>query len=478
MRQFLSIGAAAAALAATVAGFALAAGPAGAAAPAYSLKASGTALKISLGGTSLTGGTATASAGSSANPTASGAGEVTPAIVGSQEATVTAPGTSQTLAKTCAQPSVPFPAPFSSLIALGVGCSSAAASEASTGLPSANATGLMATLGLSPSASALPLPITVKSTVGTALGKILGTLPTTLTKTTPLNTVLSAVAKAAGSTLTFLVKATLGSASSSVSATTSGATAKSAVAGSTISLLGGVGISGKPLLTVTVGGANATVSVDRATGQVTASDTPAVVTVTLNSPVGGTQSFSLAPGVSQTFLSGTPLATTISLGSGTATSGSGKGSATASGANIDALQGLGATTSTGTNGGIDLDLAYAAVSATAAVPAPPAVTPPPAATAAANAPAPTAANAPAVTGATTVHTGEFWNGPLPIALVGLGMLTGIGLLTRRHLGVAAHRLTHLARGASSPAGGTSPGPVAGTSSVPPPVSGPARRQSK
>ena len=224
-----------------------------------------------------------------------------------------------------------------------------------------------------------------------------------------------------------------------------------------------------PLLTVTLGQAVATVSLDRTTGAVTASDTPAVVSVTLDSPVTGSQSFAVAPGASQTFLAGTPLATTVAAGSGTATSGTGKGSASADGVTIDALQGLGATTATGANGGLDISLASVSASITATVPVTSAaVTPAP--------PAP-AAPAPAVAGATTVHTGEPWAGPLPLALLGLMMLAGLVLVSRRRLLGAAHRVSALARGASLPTGGQPPGPASGTSSVPPPVPGPARRRS-
>ena len=86
------------------------------------------------------------------------------------------------------------------------------------------------------------------------------------------------------------------------------------------------------------------------------------------------------------------------------------------------------------------------------------------------------ATAPAVPGVTTVHTGELWSGPLPIALLGLALLTGIGLVARRRLADFAHLTTKFAR--RHAAGDLPPGPATGTSSVPPPVSGPARRQTQ
>jgi len=57
----------------------------------------------------------------------------------------------------------------------------------------------------------------------------------------------------------------------------------------------------------------------------------------------------------------------------------------------------------------------------------------------------------------------------------LAMLAaGAHVARRRPVGIP-HRLTDLTRPMVSPAGDLPPGPASGTSSVPPPVSGPARR---
>ncbi|MGH9092921.1 MAG: hypothetical protein ACRDZR_16315 [Acidimicrobiales bacterium] len=466
MKRPLHLGAATAALVA-IAGLAGSPVAGAAASTPYALKASAVGTKLTLAGTTFVGGTSSASAGSSAAAQAQGAGELSPAAVGSQEATASAPGTSQTLPQSCAQPSVPFPAPLGSLFSLGEGCSSASAAESSGALPTASASGQIASVSVNASPTALPVPVTPKSTVVSTLGGVLGTLPSLPTTGLPLGTVLLLLASASNTSLSSLVGSSLGSSTSSVSATSTTADARSQAAGSTIGLLNGLGAGGGALLTVTLGQAVATVSLDRTTGKVTASDTPAAVSVTLDSPVTGSQSFAVAPGASQTFLTGTPLATTVAAGSGTATSGTGTGSASADGVTIHALQGLGATTATGSNGGLDISLASATASITATVP----VT-----TAAATPAPPPPAPAPAVTGATTVHTGEPWAGPLPLALLGLMMLAGLVLVSRRRLLWAAHRVSALARGASLPPGGQPPGPASGTSSVPPPVSGPARRQ--
>ena len=277
------------------------------------------------------------------------------------------------------------------------------------------------------------------------------------------------MAVAANTNLTSLLNATIGSSTSTVSATANTATATGTDTGGQLELLTGLGSGGGPLLTVTVGKAGTTVKLDRTTAQVTASDTPAVVSVTLNSPVSGSQTFPIAPGVSQTFLSGTPLQTTVAAGSGSATPGTGKGSASANGVTIDALQGVGASTATGTNGGVDIQIASSTSTVTGTAPVVTAaapVTPP--------APAPAPA---AVPGVTTVHTGEFWAGTLPIVLLGLALLSGLALVARERLSRLAHRAIHLSRFAASSASDLPPGPASGTSSATPPVLGPVRRQS-
>jgi len=432
----------------------------------FTLKAAGTGLELAAGGTTLVGAASSAAAGSSTAPVARGTGVVTPAEVSNQEATASAPGQSQQLPRTCDQLSNPFPAPFSTVVSLGSGCSSASASEDSGGLPSATATGQVTTIGVSPSTSALPLPVDPGSTVASGLQSVLGALPSLPTGGTSLATVLQEVAKAANAQLTSLVTANLGSSTSTVTATASTATATTQDSGSQLSLLDGLGAGGGPLLTVTVGPSSATTALDRSTGQVTASDSPAAVSATVDPPVGSTQTVSIAPGQSQTFLAGTPLETTVAVGSGSATPGSGKGSASATGISIDALPSAGAG-ATGTDGGLKIVLGAATTSVTGAVPAVTAAATPTTAP-----PAPVTATVP---GATTVHTGEFWSGTLPVVLFGLSLLVGLGLVARRRLWNLLHSMTSFARPALPSAGGRPPGRATGTSSVSPLVSGPARR---
>lgn len=398
----------------------------------YAVTAAGNGMKISIGGTSLVGGTSKVSAGSGSPVAAEGVGEVTPGLVSDAKATVSTAGGSQAANRACAQPADPFPAPLGSLLALGLACSAASASESSSGSPAASATGQVATLSLASPAGLAPTQVVPGSALATKLTTVLGTLPPLPAAGLPLSTVLADVAKGLGGSVTSLLEATAGASTSTVAVSGTTVSAVSENAGVRLSLLTGLGAESGPLLTVQVGQANVQSSVDLSSGTVDNADSPAAVTVALDPPVGGAQNVSIAPGASQTFLAGTPLATTVAVGAGSSTgSGGTGGTAAATGVTIDALQGVGAGTS-GTGGGIDLHVGAASSSATGSAP----VAVPVAASASSATPTP--APPPPVTGATTVHTGEPWAGPLPIALLLLTLLTGLGLVARRRLLPLAH----------------------------------------
>ena len=475
MRTLLGAAVTSAALAAASLG---ATGTAGAdSGSAYSLQAQGIGLKVSVGGTSLVAGTSSATAGLSAPAQAQGSGTLTPAVSASQQATASAPGTSQNLPQTCAQPTVPFPAPFSSLLSLGAGCASASAAEDAAGLPTATATGQVASISVTPSASALPVPVNPGSTLASTLQGVLGTLPQLPTGGLPLSSVLDAVAAAANANLTALLTATLGTSTSSVQRDghlgarqhqehrrkdqpPERARCRRGAAPRDHRGPGGHHHLDRPLHRQRHG--------DRLPG-----DGERHLELARRGSPDRVGRAGCLPDVPERH----PLQTTIAVGSGTANPGANKGSATATGLTVDALEGVGASSPTATDGGVDVEISSSSSGATAAAPAAPAVaaaavTPP----TAAPPPAPVAAAPATVPGVTTVHTGLPWAGTLPLVLVALAMVTGLGLLTRRHVLAAAHRLTDVVRPSPS-AGGPPPGPASGTSSVPPPVPGPARRQS-
>lgn len=168
--------------------------------------------------------------------------------------------------------------------------------------------------------------------------------------------------------------------------------------------------------------------------------TRAIVSVTLDVPAVGAKTIPISPGQETTLLAGTPLATTIALGSSHVTHSAGPTTtASASGLTLDLLQGL--------DGGIDLTLGHIS----AVVDAPPVTTsssvvpsvPSPSSKVPTSATVPTSVQiATPVSTATSVHTGEPWAGAGP--LLGGGLILGIALATsplwrRRLIGLLARR---------------------------------------
>jgi hypothetical protein len=446
MRHGWITGAAVAALGlgATAGSLAPSLGSAGAAVTGYRLSASGTGMQLTLDGHTLVAATSSVSAGTGSPVDATASGELSPTHISTQRATADGPGASQTAAQVCTvRPPSGFPAPFSTAVTLGAACSSASAQEGATGLPTASATGSVASLGIAPAPSgtttagalsplgaALPTPVLPGSPLASALSAILGPLPALPAGGLPLATVVQQVAATAtGSTVTGLMTASFGPSASALTSTGGTLTARSSDTGATVALLTGAGSGGGPLLAVDVGRAVTQAGVDRADGHVTETATAASVSVTVAPPVGTRHTVSITPGTSKSFLTGTPLQTTISVSSPSTTARTGL--ARASGVVVDLAQG---TASAGL-GGVVLDLGVSVAQASATI-APPAATATPTSAATAGTPG----TAPVLTGATTVHTGEPWAGPLPIALLTMSLLAGLGLLARRHLLAMGHHL--------------------------------------
>jgi hypothetical protein len=288
--------------------------------------------------------------------------------------------------------------------------------------------------------TALTQIIVAGSPVFTALQGFLGTLPTPPSGGISLGALLTQLGLSVAQT-TGLATISAGTSTGSVSATATSATATNTSSGGTIAILPGAGGAGLPAASITLGAAQTTATLDRTGGAGTATASPSVVTVTINDPVTGSNTVTLAPGQSQNLLAGTPLASTISVGSSTTTQGPGSATATAQGVVLSLLTSL-------PGGGITIDLASSNASVTGAALAA-AVTPPAAAPAAAPAAPAPPAGAP-IAGVTAVHTGEPWAGSLPF--VALALVAGLGLIYRRRLGAFIPVLAHGTRALGSPLG--------------------------
>ncbi len=390
--------------------------PAGAATSgpgSYQGSASASALVVSIGGQKLTTGASAASSTSAPTATSSGEGELLPALVGARTATESTAGATDALPQSCGTPSgLAIPASLTGLVSLGIACGSATASVTTAGLPSASGNGSAASVSIG-LGSLLDQVVTSGAPLAGTLQGVLGELPTLPSGGLPLGSLLTQLG-ASSTSATGLLSVTAGTTTSSVATTGTVLTSSMAASGATVGLLPGVGVSGGPLLSVQIGASKAAATLDRQNAAATATDAPALVSVTVGTPATGAHTVSIAPGRSQTFLAGTPLASTVSVGSGTVSQGTGYASASATGVTLDLAQGI--------DGGIDVDLASgtASVGGTA-----PAVVPPmtlPYSASASSAPS-------VIPDVTTVHTGEPWGGSLPV--VGAAFALGLALFYRR-----------------------------------------------
>jgi hypothetical protein len=409
----------------------------------YQGSASGDALVVTVGGTKLVGGDTTATDASTPSADATGSGQLLPMVVGNQHATVTTNGGTQSLPQACGTPPLPsLPAPLGSLLTLGLGCGAAQASVDTTGQPTSSGTGSAASLGVGVG-NLLTTVVTAGSPLYTALQGVLGTLPTLPVGGLSLGSLLTTLGVSAAST-TGLVSVNAGSSTSSVTTTATAETATSTDSGATINLLPGAGANGGPLVSITVGQASSTATLDRGTANGTATANPALVSVTVNTPLAPPVNETVAVGATDTLLAGTPLASTIAVSSGTTTQAAGSASATSHGVTLDLLTGV-------PGGPVTIDLATGTASVGGVAPAAvvPATTPP--APAAVVTPAPAPAPAPAVVpGVTIVHTGEPWAGSLPLVFAALALALGSLLVWRRRVvatvGRVAHRMVGSGRG--------------------------------
>jgi hypothetical protein len=341
-------------------------------------------------------------------------------------------------------------------LSLGLSCAYAQAAIDPNGNPAASSMGEVSnvTIGLngilSPILGAQPSSgnsdsCNNQSTVGallntvcTALSNLSGSAPQ------PVSTVLSGINQALQNLFNVVTKnldptitIDVGQAKSSIETTAN--TVKAVSQGSTldVAILPGVGCAARagdssepslaqcvtdalspspqysaPLIEVLISPAQSASTFDGSNWSSTG--TGAIATVDINIP-GAQQVISLGPNVDQTLLAGTPLQTTIDLGSAQ-TNHSGTGAASqAHGAVVNLLESSTFPGGSSSQGAVSANLGSAAATAAQAGSPPPPVTP------TNNAP-PVAAVATS-TSPTAVHTGEWWSGSMPL-LVALAAIGG------------------------------------------------------
>ena len=328
---------------------------------AYVSSASARGLDINLFGNHISVGTSGALIDSSPKAQAQGAGVL---LVAGTVANALATGADQSQAP---PPACVLNLPLLGLLTVATACGQASATTAG-GLPTATATGAVASIDLGGSLLS-PLLDQVGALLGQTVGAVLDPLTALLGNL--LNPLLSALNLNVNSLVddlfaglkraTGVLSVRLGPSGSQATTTAAKVTSASHAQGAVIDVLPGLSPLGAPLLEISVGDAAATVDVTRAPASqnnaVQADATPsfnaAVVDVKLGLPIlGNVTDVPVSLGAPLTLLAGTPLESTIAVGGGsTGTGANGTKFAIADGVSIQLLKGL--------NGGIGLDLAHA-----------------------------------------------------------------------------------------------------------------------
>jgi hypothetical protein len=282
------------------------------------------------------------------------------------------------------------------------------------------------------------------NTVCTALSSLAGSAPA------PANTLFSGIQQALQNLYNVVTKdadptITIDVGQAKTNITTNGSTLNATSQGSTldVAILPGVGCAAPagdstqptlaqcitdeasgnpqytaPLVEILVSPAQSTTSYDGTNW--TSTGTGSLVTIDVNIP-GAQQVISVPPNVDQTILGGTPLQTTIDLGSAQTNHSNTGATSQAQGAVINVLESSTFPGATSSQGAVSANLGSTGSSSTQSGTPPPA---PP--TAPASSPPTVPAAAPATASATSptaVHTGEWWSGSMPLLAV-LAMLGG------------------------------------------------------
>lgn len=380
-----------------------------------------TAFQLSVPNLTLTSGYSSSEAYEGGLLGAEGAGVLAPAPSG--EATATArPGESEHPRESCGGQLPAFPSPLTGLVSGSLACGAASARSASgeSGASQSGASSARLSISLSPVLS--QLPVTPASPLAAGLQGLLGKLPQIPAAGEPVSSVLSSLPNASKSQQTITIA--VGPAGSASRLDNGRYTTTALAKGSIITIMPGAGPGGAALARIVVGGASATASIEG--GKPAASDVPALVSVEVDTAATGPKSYSVVPGQSLTILAGTPLQSTIEVGSGSvSTAPSGAETARASAVTIRLAEGLGASPATAYNGG--LSLALASAQATSAAPRPVLISRKTTKKKAAPPATPPAAAPPVVPNATTPHTGLPWAGGAP--LMAGGALAGGSLLS-------------------------------------------------
>lgn len=347
----------------------------------YRATSTATALELNVLGQSITLGQSNTSLGNLPISLARGIGALLPGAgnVMDQKYQATSNGTTAGSAtEACGPISLPPSVP---VVSLASACSSALA-KIVDGLPASAATGRVATLAVGTDRLLGQLPLKqITSAVDQLLAGLKPVFDQLKTTGVDANTLISQILDGITGTGQ-VVRVNLGPSSSSTSTTSAVAQALGTAQGATVEILPRDALGLAPVLTIAVGAASSTVSVDRTTGQATSSYEPSLVKLTLADDIAAAlpaipKTTSVAPGQRLCLTLPAPLGETcieVANGARTPTPDGGM-RAEANGVSIQALKGL-------PGGGVQLALAKTSVEAAAIavqpLAAPPAAEAPPA----------------------------------------------------------------------------------------------------
>lgn len=287
----------------------------------YHTNAQATALNLQLFGQGITLGVAQSAVSEQPIATGRGVGLILPGdtFVTEEKKEVTGADGAQTSDPVPVCGPITLPPEFP-LIDLASACANATATIGG-GLPSANADGTVATLDVNPEELA-PVTDAVNEAVGTVIDELKPVFDALdeadIDADTLIKDVLAAITDGGD-----IVRVTLGPAHAESAATGTAATSTAKAQGAVIELLPRDLLQLEPVVTIEVGAATSTVSVDRASGTPEITFDPAIVRVTIapdilaTLPEGVPGEVEIAPGVSQCLGLPAPLDSCITVAGGT-----------------------------------------------------------------------------------------------------------------------------------------------------------------
>lgn len=329
----------------------------------YSAKATAVALELNVFGHGITLGFSHAENASEPNALARGIGALVPDLGNQQDQTASANNDTPTADEPLACGPITLPQDFP-VVDLASACSSASAVISDT-FPSSEGNAAVANIDVNAGTVLTQLGPQVNGAIGQLLDGLKPVFDAVDNQGINANTLLSDIIGAITDDGD-LVRIALGPSKSTSGADAASETATASAQGAVIEVLPRTALHLQPVITINVGAATNTITIDRNTAQATVNYLPSLITVTLADDIATAlnltedqKSVSVVPGVNQCFLPA-PLTSCISIAAGTqGVTDDGITHAEASGVSLQLL--------TGVQDGVTLNLAGTSVQGVGAI---------------------------------------------------------------------------------------------------------------